>query len=95
MLGVAKGFAVAFGLMAFTTFVYDTLDVCTRLGRYIVQELTGLQNWAGRWLGTALTAGVPLLLADARRASTRPATRSPSGGRFGSCSARATNCWPR
>ena len=27
--------------MAFTTFVYDTLDVCTRLGRYIMQELTG------------------------------------------------------
>ena len=46
--------------MAFTTFVYDTLDVCTRLGRYIIQELTGLHNWAGRWLGTALTAGVPL-----------------------------------
>ncbi len=59
-LGISKGFAVAFGLMAFTTFVYDTLDVCTRLGRYIIQELTGLQNWAGRWLGTALTAGVPL-----------------------------------
>ena len=57
-----QGFAVAFGLMAFTTFVYDTLDVCTRLGRYIVQELTGLHNWAGRWLGTGLTAGVPLLL---------------------------------
>jgi carbon starvation protein len=62
VLGVAKGFAIAFGLMAFTTFVYDTLDVCTRLGRYIIQELTGLQNWAGRWLGTALTAGVPLFL---------------------------------
>ncbi|MCC7084290.1 MAG: carbon starvation protein A [Pirellulales bacterium] len=59
-LGIAKGFAIAFGLMAFTTFVYDTLDVCTRLGRYIIQELTGLQNWIGRWLGTALTAGVPL-----------------------------------
>lgn len=60
ILGISKGFAVAFGLMAFTTFVYDTLDVCTRLGRYIIQELTGLHNWAGRWLGTALTAGVPL-----------------------------------
>ena len=53
-------FAMAFGLMAFTTFVYDTLDVCTRLGRFIVQELTGLHNWAGRLLGSALTAGVPL-----------------------------------
>lgn len=62
VLGVAKGFAIAFGLMAFTTFVYDTLDVCTRLGRYVVQELTGLDNWTGRWLGTGLTAGVPLLL---------------------------------
>lgn len=62
VLGVARGFAIAFGLMAFTTFVYDTLDVCTRLGRYIIQELTGLQNAGGRWLGTALTAGVPLLL---------------------------------
>jgi carbon starvation protein len=47
--------------MAFTTFVYDTLDVCTRLGRYIVQELTGLSGKAGGWLGTALTAGVPLV----------------------------------
>jgi carbon starvation protein len=62
VLGIAKGFAVAFGLMAFTTFVYDTLDVCTRLGRYVIQELTGLDNWAGRWLGTGLTAGVPLML---------------------------------
>ena len=55
-----QGFAIAFGLMAFTTFVYDTLDVCTRLGRYIIQELTGCTTAAGRWLGTALTAGVPL-----------------------------------
>ncbi len=57
---VPASFAMAFGLMAFTTFVYDTLDVCTRLGRYIVQELTGWHNAAGRWMGTILTAGVPL-----------------------------------
>ena len=60
VLGISKSFALAFGLMAFTTFVYDTLDVCTRLGRFIVQELTGLHNWFGRLLGSALTAGVPL-----------------------------------
>lgn len=53
-------FGFAFALMAFTTFVYDTLDVCTRLGRFIIQELTGLRNWFGRFLGTTLTAGVPL-----------------------------------
>jgi carbon starvation protein len=58
--GVAKTFGISFGLMAFTTFVYDTLDVCTRLGRYILQELTGLQGAVGRWAATASTAGLPL-----------------------------------
>jgi carbon starvation protein len=61
ILGVPATLGVSFALMAFTTFVYDTLDVCTRLGRYIVQELTGLSGRAGGWIGTALTAGVPLV----------------------------------
>ncbi|RIK71962.1 MAG: carbon starvation protein A [Planctomycetota bacterium] len=51
---------VTFALMAFTTFVYDTLDVCTRLGRFILQELTGWRGRGGRLFGTTLTAGVPL-----------------------------------
>ena len=58
--GISPQFGVSFALMAFTTFIYDTLDVCTRLGRYIIQELTGIKGTAGRWLGTALTAGAPL-----------------------------------
>jgi carbon starvation protein len=61
ILGVPATIGVSFALMAFTTFVYDTLDVCTRLGRYIIQELTGMTGNAGGWLGTVLTAGVPLL----------------------------------
>ncbi|MFM7109332.1 MAG: carbon starvation protein A, partial [Planctomycetaceae bacterium] len=61
ILGVPAAVGVSFALMAFTTFVYDTLDVCTRLGRYIVQELTGLKGRAGGWIGTSLTAGVPLV----------------------------------
>ncbi len=60
ILGVSATFGITFGLMAFTTFVYDTLDVCTRLGRYIVEELTGLKGWAGKLIGTLLTAGVPV-----------------------------------
>src|ERR1044072_4915151 len=52
--------ATTFGAMAFSTFVFDTLDVCTRLGRYIMQELF---NWKGRLgvaAGTLLTVAVPL-----------------------------------
>jgi carbon starvation protein len=58
--GIPATLAVSFALMAFTTFVYDTLDVCTRLGRYIIQELLGMHNAKGKWIGTTLTAGVPL-----------------------------------
>lgn len=60
LIGVSATFGISFGLMAFTTFVYDTLDVCTRLGRYIFEELTGLKNWTGKILGTLLTAGIPV-----------------------------------
>jgi carbon starvation protein len=44
--GVNREFARSFALLAFATFIYDTLDVATRLGRYVFQELTG---WKGRW----------------------------------------------
>lgn len=60
LIGIPAVFGVSFGLMAFTTFVYDTLDVCTRLGRYIIEELTGWKDKKGSIIGTALTAGVPL-----------------------------------
>ncbi len=52
-------FAITFGAMAFSTFVFDTLDVCTRLGRYILQELF---DWRGRWgaaLATVITVFLP------------------------------------
>jgi carbon starvation protein len=62
LIGLGKAFGISFGLMAFTTFVYDTLDVCTRLGRYIVQELTGLKGWSGRITSALLIGGIPLIL---------------------------------
>lgn len=55
-------FAITLGAMAFSTFVFDTLDVSARLGRYLIQELTGWRNTAGAWLGTILTVGVPALI---------------------------------
>lgn len=53
--------ATTFGAMAFSTFVFDTLDVSTRLGRYILQELFGWKGRVGGLVATALTAGVPML----------------------------------
>ena len=62
LIGISPAFGISFGLMAFTTFVYDTLDICTRLGRYIIQELTGWKGWFGRILSTVLTGIIPLIL---------------------------------
>jgi carbon starvation protein len=61
VLHIPPEFAVTFALLAFTTFVYDTLDVCTRLGRYILQELTGWKGRAGRLAATAIMAATPLV----------------------------------
>jgi len=60
VIGIPPAFGISFGLLAFTTFVYDTLDVSTRLGRYILQELLGLKGGIGRYAATAVTAGTPL-----------------------------------
>jgi carbon starvation protein len=54
-------FASTFGAMAFSTFVFDTLDVSTRLGRYILQELFGWSGSRGGMLATAITVLVPLV----------------------------------
>ncbi|MEI6971158.1 MAG: carbon starvation CstA family protein [bacterium] len=61
VFGIGKAVGIAFGLLAFATFVYDTLDICTRLGRYIIQELTGWKGRAGRWVATAVMVATPLL----------------------------------
>ena len=58
--GVPRDFARAFTLLAFTTFIYDTLDVATRLARYIFQELTGLKNMWGRIVATIASLAIPL-----------------------------------
>lgn len=54
-------FAITFGAMAFSTFVFDTLDVSLRLGRYIIQELTGLQGRLGALVGTTVTIVIPFV----------------------------------
>ncbi len=59
VFGVDPSFGVAFGMLAFATFVFDTIDVATRMGRYLLEELLG---WAHRRiLATLLTLAVPAL----------------------------------
>ena len=52
-------FAITFGAMAFSTFVFDTLDVATRLGRYFLQELIGSRSFLSGMVATTLTVGLP------------------------------------
>ncbi len=61
LVGVDFSVALAFALLAFSTFVYDTLDVCTRLARYILQELLGWKSRTGAYAATFITLLVPFL----------------------------------
>ena len=62
-------FAATFGAMAFSTFVFDTIDVSTRLGRLIVQELLGWKGRAGALAATAATLAPPALVLIAFRSA--------------------------
>ena len=59
--GVNRELARSFALLAFATFIYDTLDVATRLGRYVFQELTGWKGQRGAVLATLATLALPAL----------------------------------
>lgn len=48
-----RPFLFQFALLCFATFVFDTLDACTRLARYVLMELFG---WASRRQAVAATA---------------------------------------
>lgn len=60
--GIPFEFGVSFGKLAFATFIYDTLDVGTRLGRYIFQELTGWHRPWGRYVGSLATILLPAVV---------------------------------
>jgi carbon starvation protein len=60
-------FAATFGAMAFSTFVFDTLDVSTRLGRYILQELFAWRTRAAGIVASLMTLLPPaIFIATAR-----------------------------
>lgn len=66
---VPVGVAHTFALLCFATFIFDTLDACTRLARYVLMELLG---WQGK--GRAVVATVLTLAGPAFLASLPPAT---------------------
>jgi carbon starvation protein len=59
LVGVDFNLALAFALLAFSTFVYDTLDVCTRLARYILQELFAWRSWPLKAAASVMSVAAP------------------------------------
>ncbi|MBI4375354.1 MAG: carbon starvation protein A [Elusimicrobia bacterium] len=74
VFGLPFASGVIFGKLAFATFIYDTLDVAARLGRYVLEESLGLTGWRGKVAAAALTLITPLaaVFISAYDASERP-----------------------
>jgi len=62
VFGLPPDVATTFGLLAVSTFLLTTLDTCTRLARFIFEELAGMRGWAGRLIGTAATLALPAIM---------------------------------
>ncbi len=62
--GLPAALGASFGALAISTFLLTTLDTCTRLGRYLLEELLGLER--GRTgtvvLATIATLALPLVM---------------------------------
>jgi carbon starvation protein len=64
-LGVPRHYGTMLGLLALSTFLLTTLDTCTRLARYVLQEFFGWDNSVARvrWTATIITLVLPAILA--------------------------------
>jgi carbon starvation protein len=60
--GVSAGdLLLKFALLCFATFVFDTLDACTRLARYVLMELLGWKTRSQAYLATGLCLILPAI----------------------------------
>ena len=60
LTGIDPVAATTFGAMVLSTFIFDTLDTGTRLGRYVLEELFGRRDRVWGMIATALTVAVPM-----------------------------------
>jgi carbon starvation protein len=58
-LGIPPEFAMEFSLLAVSTFLLTTLDTCTRLSRFILEEFLQFRSARTRWIGTAVLLVIP------------------------------------
>ncbi len=62
VIGIPSSLGSAFGALAISTFLLTTLDTVTRLGRFLFHEFFGIKSVGARYLSTAATLIVPLIL---------------------------------
>jgi carbon starvation protein len=64
-LGIPLQYGTMLGLLALSTFLLTTLDTCTRLARYVLQEFFAWDNAQGRvrWTATLFTLILPAIMA--------------------------------
>ncbi len=63
--GIPLRLGTMLGLLALSTFLLTTLDTCTRLARYILQEFLGWDNAVAkyRWVATGISLALPAAMA--------------------------------
>lgn len=61
-LGIPSNLGAEFAMLAISTFLLTTLDTCTRLTRFLIEELFSWRNQASRFAGTFLALLFPALL---------------------------------
>ena len=61
-LGIPASLGEEFSLLAVSTFLLTTLDTCTRLTRFLIEELLNWRNAASRYLGTLAVLVLPAVL---------------------------------
>ena len=61
-VGIPTNLGAEFAMLAISTFLLTTLDTCTRLTRFLIEELFSWRNEASRYFGTAIALVLPCLL---------------------------------